>query len=301
VLRLADAAGSDGRRSTVTAVVPPALPAPRDRHLPPTGPRRRPAGRHRPGPSLLALRVEGTEHVPADGPVHPGRQPQRDPGRAAGVLRQPRPCRLLTKAEVFVGPWARPCGWLGLIPVHRGQADRAALQAGLAELAAGGALGVFPEGTRGTGALEQVADGVAYLALRSGAPVVPIAVTGTRAALPRGKVVPVLRTPVRVVFGAPVTVEPTGDPRARRTVRDAAEQLRLALVAHCSRRPVRPPAVPRSSHDRRPVLRSGLRRGRRPHAPAGAGGGRPAERREVDAGQPHPGPPGGRRRGRPRA
>jgi 1-acyl-sn-glycerol-3-phosphate acyltransferase len=144
----------------------------------------------------------------------------------------PRPCRLLTKAEVFVGPWARPCGWLGLIPVHRGQADRAALQAGLAELAAGGVLGVFPEGTRGTGALEQVADGVAYLALRSAAPVVPIAVTGTLAALPRGKVVPVLRSPVRVVFGAPVTVEPAGDPRARRTVRDAAEQLRLALVAH---------------------------------------------------------------------
>ena len=41
----------------------------------------------------------------------------------------PRPCRLLTKAEVFVGPWSRPCGWLGLIPVHRGQADRAALLA----------------------------------------------------------------------------------------------------------------------------------------------------------------------------
>jgi 1-acyl-sn-glycerol-3-phosphate acyltransferase len=181
---------------------------------------------------LLTLRVEGTEHVPADGPVILA-------GNHSGILDgplvyfvSPRPCRLLTKAEVFVGPWARPCGWLGLIPVHRGQADRAALQAGLAELAAGGVLGVFPEGTRGTGALEQVADGVAYLALRSAAPVVPIAVTGTLAALPRGKVVPVLRSPVRVVFGAPVTVEPAGDPRARRTVRDAAEQLRLALVAH---------------------------------------------------------------------
>jgi hypothetical protein len=37
---------------------------------------------------------------------------------------------------------------------------------------------------------------------------------------------------VRIAFGPPVTVDPTGDPRARRTVRDAAEQLRLALLAH---------------------------------------------------------------------
>jgi 1-acyl-sn-glycerol-3-phosphate acyltransferase len=179
--------------------------------------------------------VEGAQHVPASGPVILA-------GNHSGILDgplvyfvSPRPCRLLTKSEVFVGGWARPCGWLGLIPVHRGQADRAALRAGLAELATGGALGVFPEGTRGTGAFEHVADGVAYLALRRGAPVVPIAVTGTLAALPRGKVVPVLRSPVRVVFGPPVTVDPSGDPRARRTVRDAAEQLRLALVGHLQR------------------------------------------------------------------
>ena len=213
--------------------------------VPPVTSRRRATGTFRPpvrtgvrlvgtglARTLLSLRVEGTEHVPAAGPVILA-------GNHSGILDgplvyfvSPRPCRLLTKAEVFVGPWARPCGWLGLIPVHRGQADRTALQAGLAELAAGGVLGVFPEGTRGTGAMEQVADGVAYLALRSGAPVVPIAVTGTLAALPRGAVLPVLGSPVRVVFGAPVTVQPTGDPRARRTVRDAAEQLRLALVAH---------------------------------------------------------------------
>ncbi len=43
---------------------------------------------------------------------------------------------------------------------------------------------------------------------------------------------PSFRAPVRVVFGPPVTVQPSGDPRARSTVRDAAEQLRLALVAH---------------------------------------------------------------------
>lgn len=181
---------------------------------------------------VLSLTVTGRENVPLTGPVLLA-------GNHSGILDgplvffvSPRPASLLTKSEVFVGPWARACGWLGLIPVHRGQADRAALQSSLAHLAGGGALGVFPEGTRGSGGFDSITDGLAYLALRSGAPVVPIAVTGTGAALPKGKTVPKLRAPVRIAFGPPVTVDPTGDPRARRTVRDAAEQLRLALLAH---------------------------------------------------------------------
>lgn len=185
--------------------------------------------------SVLSLSVEGAQHVPAQGPVLLA-------GNHSGILDgplvffvSPRPAGLLTKAEVFVGPWARACGWLGLIPVHRGQADRAALQAGLAQLACGGVLGVFPEGTRGSGGFDEITDGLAYLALRSGAPVVPIAVLGTGAALPRGRALPKLRAPVRVVFGPPVTVDPAGDPRARRTVRAAAEQLRLALLGHLQR------------------------------------------------------------------
>lgn len=217
----------------MTAVVPPATARRRA-----TGTLKRPVrgGVRLVGTGLaravLSLRVEGAEHVPTDGPVLLA-------GNHSGILDgplvffvSPRPASLLTKSEVFVGVWARACGWLGLIPVHRGQADRAALQAGLAHLRGGGALGVFPEGTRGSGGFEQITDGLAYLALRSGAPVVPIAVTGTGAALPKGKALPRLRAPVRVVFGPPVTIEPIGDPRARSTVRAAAEQLRVALLAH---------------------------------------------------------------------
>jgi 1-acyl-sn-glycerol-3-phosphate acyltransferase len=144
----------------------------------------------------------------------------------------PRPPVLLAKSEIFVRGFERPLGWLGMVPVHRGAADRSALQAALAELTGGGVVGVFPEGSRGTGALETVNDGLAYLALRSGAPVIPIAVTGTAAALPKGKAVPRFRAPVRVAFGAPVVIDVAGDPRARRTVRAAAEQLRTALVDH---------------------------------------------------------------------
>ncbi len=219
----------------------------------PTTPRRRATGTVRPwvirgvrivgtglARTVLRLRVEDAQHVPATGPVLLA-------GNHSGILDgplvffvSPRPASLLTKSEVFVGFWARCCGWLGLIPVHRGQPDRAALQAGLAHLAAGGALGVFPEGTRGTGSMEQVADGLAYLALRSGAAIVPIAVHGTGAALPRGRRFPHLRSPVCVVFGRPFHLDVAGSPRARSTVRTAAEQIRLALVDHLRR--TQPPA-----------------------------------------------------------
>lgn len=178
------------------------------------------------------LTVLGTELVPETGPVLLA-------GNHSGLLDgplvyavTPRRASFLTKAELYVGPLARPLGWLGQIPVHRGQPDRAALKAGLAVLASGGALGVFPEGTRGTGELASTTDGLAYLALRSGACVVPVAVFGTARALPRGSRRPQWRSPITVTFGAPVIITVTGDPRARRTVKEAAEQLRLELVAH---------------------------------------------------------------------
>ena len=208
-------------------------------------PRRRATGRARPyvvagcrvlgrgvAHALFRLRVTGAEQVPASGPVLLAGNHSGFVDGPLVFLVSPRPAALLAKSEIFAGLGARVFGWLGLIPVHRGLADRDALRAGLAVLSGGGALGVFPEGTRGSGQLDQVNDGLAYLALRSGAQVVPIAVVGTAAAWPRGARVPRLRAPVRVVFGAPVRVEVAGDPRSRRTVAAAAEQLRVALVTH---------------------------------------------------------------------
>lgn len=181
---------------------------------------------------LFRLEVRGTDHVPPQGAVLLA---SNHTGFLDGPLLfalSPRPASFLAKSELFVGPVSRLLGWLGQIPVRRGRPDRGALRAGLGVLASGGALGVFPEGTRGDGELEQVSDGLAYLALRSGAPVVPVAVLGTAEAMPKGSRVPRWRAPVTVAFGEPVRVAVEGDPRARRTVRAAAEQLRLALLAH---------------------------------------------------------------------
>lgn len=181
--------------------------------------------------SAFRLEVIGRHHVPRRGPVLlAGNHTGFLDGPLVWAL-SPRPAAFLAKSELFVGPLSRVLGWLDQVPVHRGRPDRTALHTALGLLREGGALGVFPEGTRGAGALESVSDGLAWLALRSAAPVVPIAVLGTAEAMPKGQR-PRLRTPVTVAFGPPVTLTTTGDPRVRRTVRAAAEELRVVLRDH---------------------------------------------------------------------
>jgi 1-acyl-sn-glycerol-3-phosphate acyltransferase len=219
----------------VTTAVPSVLPFTRERAA--AGPRPVVAAACRGlgrlvARSLFRLRVSGQSAVPATGPVLLAGNHSGFLDGPLVFLLSPRRTGVLAKAEIFTGPWPRVWGWLDVIPVHRGAPDRSALRAGLDLLARGGALAVFPEGTRGSGDLQDVTDGLAWLALRSGAAVVPVAVHGTAAALPRGTWRPRLRARVDVVFGAPLEVAVTGDPRARSTVRAAAEQLRVGLLRH---------------------------------------------------------------------
>jgi 1-acyl-sn-glycerol-3-phosphate acyltransferase len=141
----------------------------------------------------------------------------------------PRPVAFLVKAEAFRGPLGALLTHTGQIPVRRGTVERAPLLTALERLRAGGIVGVFPEGTRGDGAVARVRHGVAYLAVRSGAPVVPVAVHGTRER--RGtKILVPRRPPVLVAFGPPLHL-PTG-PASRRTVAAAASEIHRTLAAH---------------------------------------------------------------------
>lgn len=182
--------------------------------------------------SLFRIRVSGTEHVPASGAVLLAGNHSGFLDGPLVYLLSPRRTAALAKSEIFVGRWPRVWRRLDVLPVHRARADRAALRGGLAVLQDGGALSVFPEGTRGSGQLDEVTDGLAWLALRSGAPVVPVALSGTAQAIPRGTWKPRLRAPITLVFGPALRVDVPGDPRARSTVRAAAEQLRVGLVGH---------------------------------------------------------------------
>jgi 1-acyl-sn-glycerol-3-phosphate acyltransferase len=208
-------------------------------------PRRRAAGRSRPvvaagcrlvggllARSLFRVSIRGAEHVPAWGPLLIAGNHSGFLDGPLVYLLSPRRTAVLAKSEIFVGVWPRLWGWLDVIPVHRGAADRAALRSGLDVLERGGALAVFPEGTRGTGRLDAVSDGLAWLAARTGAPVVPVALEGTAAAVPPGTWRPRLRAPVTLRFGPPFAPDLRGDPRARSTVRAAAEDIRGHLVRH---------------------------------------------------------------------
>jgi 1-acyl-sn-glycerol-3-phosphate acyltransferase len=180
------------------------------------------------GHALGRVEVVGAEGVPATGGVllAMNHSAYIDGPLMYGVLR--RPAVFVVKMEAFRGPVGAMLRRIGQIPVRRGAIERAPLQSALAMLAAGGVVAVFPEGTRGAGNVDAVQHGVAYLALRSGCPVVPVACHGTRAMQqwhgPR-------RPRVRIAFGRPIELPPTRI-ASRRNVTDAAERVRAAMAAH---------------------------------------------------------------------
>lgn len=182
------------------------------------------------------VRVHGSEHVPVDGPVIVA-------GNHTGFLDGPllygtcpRPVHALTKEEMFVGPLRPLLLSVGQIPICRTAVDRAALRDCLGVLADGRLLGVYPEGTRGEGDFSAIKGGLAWLALRTGAPVVPLASFGVRQP-ERGvsTALPPLRSRIDAVYGPAFHVEasePWGPYLPRRVVARASERVQHRLLAH---------------------------------------------------------------------
>jgi 1-acyl-sn-glycerol-3-phosphate acyltransferase len=144
----------------------------------------------------------------------------------------PRPAHFMVKREMFHGIGGVILRGMGQIPVDRTVADRTAIGTTLAVLARGDVVGVFPEGSRGAGDVSSVHAGVTFLALSSGAPVVPVACLGTRpeGAGPGRLVTPFSR--LAVVFGEPFTLEPPAGMPRREANRVLTEELRQRLAAH---------------------------------------------------------------------
>ena len=156
-------------------------------------------------PRYFDWTVEGAHHLPDDGPaiLVSNHVNYLDP-LAMGVVFD-RPLHFMAKKELFEHPLF---GWLlrkvYAFPVRRGQADRQAIRHALRILADGHVLALFPEGTRSaTGRLQELQRGVAMLALRSGAPVVPMVLLGAHEALAGGRKVP-RRGPLTVRVGPPL-------------------------------------------------------------------------------------------------
>jgi 1-acyl-sn-glycerol-3-phosphate acyltransferase len=133
---------------------------------------------------LAPWRLEGAENVPRSGGyiLVANHINWKDPPWIEFALG--RAIRYMGKRELFETP---VIGFLlrgiGAFPVRRGEADRGALRMALAVLAAGQPLGLFAEGHRSeSGQLIRGRAGVAYVAQRSNAPIIPLAVSGTRRA-----------------------------------------------------------------------------------------------------------------------
>lgn len=196
------------------------------------------------GRLLLAMyrtRFDGTDNVPAGGAVLAGNHVSYlDP-----VLLwsgSSRPVAFMAKREIFHGVmgWALPRLWA--FPVDRTGADRAAIATATRVAEEGGLVGIFPEGTRRPdGALGEAYGGAAFVALRAGVPVVPVAIVGTGAAWPIGRRLPRLGR-VTIRYGEPVHPGSFEGPRKERVgamtgeiMRRIDEELGVARRLHDAR------------------------------------------------------------------
>jgi 1-acyl-sn-glycerol-3-phosphate acyltransferase len=179
------------------------------------------------------LRALGGWRVPAQGPVILAVNHTHNVDGPALLALAPRPVHFLIKKEAFAGPMGPFLRGIGQLPVDRGSADRAAVAAAIAVLDAGGVLGIFPEGTRTSGEFATIRAGLAYFALRSGAPIVPVAMLGGNEAPGRlTPALPPLRARIDAVFGDPFTAGERDGRRTRAALDDATGRIQERLAAH---------------------------------------------------------------------
>ncbi|MGN6605609.1 MAG: lysophospholipid acyltransferase family protein [Jatrophihabitans sp.] len=192
-------------------------------------------------PALRAVyrpTITGAHHVPRTGPVILAANHQSFVDEFFTPMAARRQVAYLAKAEYFTTPGFKGAAMrtffttLGHVPVERGDTRSAAavIDLGVGVLAEGRALGIFPEGTRSPdGRLHKFRTGVARLALRSGAPVVPVGLVGTRAVQAPGER-RWHRAPVGIHFGAPLRFgDRAAEERSSRVLREITDTIRLAV------------------------------------------------------------------------
>lgn len=159
---------------------------------------------------LWRITLEGLDNVPAEGGaiICPNHTSVIDSFFLPAVL--PRRISFVGKAE-YMDSWKTKHLFpaLGMIPIDRGGGSAAerALDTAARVLERGELFGIYPEGTRARdGKLHKGHTGAARLALRTGAPLVPVGLIGTKAVQPPDARFPKLRLPVTIRFGRPIDV-----------------------------------------------------------------------------------------------
>jgi 1-acyl-sn-glycerol-3-phosphate acyltransferase len=191
------------------------------------------------------IRIEGAiDEIPREGPVilAANHVSNADPVVIGAWLtpRLGRRIHWLGKKEMFDWPIV---GWMartgGVVPVDRGAADAEAFRMARRVLDAGHVLMVFPEGTRSAnGELQRPKDGLAMLALRTGATIVPIAVSDSDRVWPRGRPIPKPGGRITMRVGKPFRLEdelPAGMDR-KSAKKTATEAIMRRIAAELSPR-----------------------------------------------------------------
>lgn len=187
---------------------------------------------------VTRIRIEGeVDAIPRTGPVilAANHTSNADPVVIGGFLTQTLDRRVnwLGKKELFDVPIL---GWLswhgGIHPVDRGAADVDAFKLARKILVEGHLLAVFPEGTRSpNGTLQAAKDGIALLAIRTGAPVVPIGIEGADRVWPKGRKLPRFGGHITMRVGAPIVVDATGGGADRRAAKSEATERIMRAIA----------------------------------------------------------------------
>ena len=181
--------------------------------------------------SLWTIRTHHTHNIPATGPVIFAPNHVATIDGPLVVLLSPGTFAL-AKAELFDSP-AAPLLKAGQIALARDYPDARALRTAIHTLRSGHRLTIFPEGKRGAGDFDAIHGGLGYLALVTGAPIVPVAIFGTesgggdptRGMPPRG-------AEIDVVYGGAVRVAAQPWPRRAADVRTTTSMLRTSLREH---------------------------------------------------------------------
>ncbi|MBI4791065.1 MAG: 1-acyl-sn-glycerol-3-phosphate acyltransferase [Chloroflexi bacterium] len=180
---------------------------------------------------ILRLDVRGLENVPRDGPliIAISHSSFLDPLLAGAYT--PRDVTPMAKSEAFGLP---VIGWIvrayGAFPVRRGEVDIGAFKTALQILSAGGAMVIAPEGHRSeSGDLQKGREGAIMLSLRSGAPILPVAVWGGKAIwknLSRLR-----RTEMKLYVGEPIIPAAIGAKPTRERMADMAHELMVRIAS----------------------------------------------------------------------
>ncbi|HEV2582847.1 MAG TPA: lysophospholipid acyltransferase family protein [Ktedonobacteraceae bacterium] len=175
---------------------------------------------------ILDVHISGLEHIPKQGPciVASNHLAWMDVPLVPAYMR--RKVVYMAKEQLFYGK----VGWLvrllGAFPVKRGEADRQSLRAADTQLKAGKIFIIFPEGTRSKN--HQLAKGhvgLGMIALRSGVPVIPVAVWGSEKSLKT------FRPRVTITYGEPMTLTPKGNKITREDIEEATDAVMSRIAS----------------------------------------------------------------------